>query len=154
MAKSWKPKPLKSFPSFKIPKMADPFKMPKEPKQELLPHIITEYEKELITELCPAIKEKNLIKFWYEDKDKNFADWRIVEPHLIGQTNYKHENIWLVGWFIPTPQQIIMGHEQGWGNYILDEVKSVSILEQQYRATRLHYNRNDSRMELIYCATL
>lgn len=57
------------------------------------PHIITEYEKELIKDLCPIIKNKQLIKFYYSDNSSNFEDWRIVEPHLIGVSNTKQENI-------------------------------------------------------------
>lgn len=143
----------KAFQPYMPPKFPDPFKMPKEPKPELPPHIMTEYERQLIETLCPAINNKQLIKFWYDDKEIDFADWRLVEPHLIGQTNYKHENIWLVGWFLPTPEQLLNGHEAKWGNYILDNVTKVEILDRQYCFTRPGYNKNDKRMKTIYCAT-
>lgn len=142
MAKLWKPKPYKPIAPFKTP------------KPEPTPHVMTEYERQLIQRLCPAIKSKHLIRFWYLDKTTKFEGWRLVEPHLIGQTNYKHENIWLVGWFLPTTEQMLQGHEAKWGNYILDDISKEEILEQQYRFTRPLYNRNDKRMATIYCATL
>jgi hypothetical protein len=122
--------------------------------KEVAPHIITHYERGLITQLSPAITNKHLIKFWYEDHTTDFIGWRLMEPHLIGQTKFKHANIWLVGWFLPTPQQVIEGREAKWGNYILDDVKQLQILPEQFKLTRPLYNRNDSRMIKIFCATL
>lgn len=153
MAKSWKPRLPKAFQPYKPPKPFDPFKMPKEPKEEPKPHVMTEYERQLIQKLCPVIKNKQYIRFWYNDKTTNFEGWRLVEPHLIGQTKYKHANIWLVGWFLPTPEQMIEEHEEKWGNYILDDISKVEILDQKYRFTRPQYNNNDKRMSTIYCAT-
>lgn len=153
MAKSWKPKLPKAFQPYKPPKPFDPFKLPKEPKEEPKPHIMTEYERQLIQKLCPVIKNKQLIRFWYDDKTTDFTGWRLVEPHLIGQTKYKAANIWLVGWFLPTTEQMLEGHEAKWGNYILDDISKVEILDQRYQFTRPLYNRDDKRMTTIYCAT-
>jgi hypothetical protein len=111
------------------------------------------YEKELIRMLIPVIAEKRLIKFWYEDRTTNFSDWRIIEPHLIGQVIYKTENVWFSGWFLPTENQVWEGHQQDWGNYILDDVKKIEILDSTYRLTRPRYNPRDKRMKLIFCAT-
>jgi hypothetical protein len=108
MAKSWKPKLPKAFQPYKPPKPFDPFKLPKEPKEEPKPHVMTEYERQLIQKLCPVIKNKNLIRFWYVDRTTDFADWRLIEPHLIGQTKYKAANIWLSGWFLPTQEQMLV----------------------------------------------
>lgn len=121
---------------------------------EVHPHIITEYEKELIKFLCPIIQNKQLIKFYYSDISENFDDWRIVEPHLIGVRNTKEEKIWLSAWFLPTKVQMLQGHRQDWKNYILDDVKKIEVLEQRYNHTRQKYNPKDSRMKSIYCATV
>lgn len=162
MAKSWKPKTPKAFqpwkPSkmvdtFKMPKFSDPYKLPKEPKFVESSHVMTLYERELIKMLTPIVVGKRLIRFWYEDKTTGFSDWRIIEPHLIGQVVYKSENIWLTGWFSPTENQIFEGHFPDWGNYILDNVKKVEILDMTYRLTRPLYNPKDKRMKHIYCAT-
>ena len=162
MAKSWKPKLPNAFQPWKPPKQVDPFKMPKfpdpfkplkEPKIVEPPHVMTIYEDRLIRELCPVIRNKQLIKFWYNDKTTDFEGWRLIEPHLIGQTKYKAANIWLVGWFLPTTQQLIEGREEKWGNYILDDVSKLEILPQKYRYTRPLYNPHDKRMTTIFCAT-
>jgi|CXWL01.1.fsa_nt_gi hypothetical protein len=153
MAKSWKPKLPKAYQPYKPPKPFDPFKLPKE-KKEIQPHIITLYEKELIRILTPAIENKKLIKFWYEDTTTDFKDWRIVEPHLIGQTKYKTANVILSAWFLPTPIQRMQGHEPDWKTYILDNVKKLQILAETYPATRPGYNPNDKTMIKIFCRTL
>ncbi len=115
--------------------------------------MITAKERELIRLLTPAIKARNLIKFWYNDTTKDFEDWRIIEPVSIGQTKFKAANILLTGWFLPTQQQRIWGHDEKWGNYILDNIHKVEILEQKYGFARLGYNAKDSRMVTIFCAT-
>lgn len=153
MAKSWKPKLPKKVQPYKPPKPFDTFKLPKAKKEEPMPHIITEYERQLIQKLCPVIKKKQLIRFWYDDKTTDFSGWRHVEPHLIGQTKYKHANIWLVGWFLPTSEQLLGGHEEKWGNYILNDISKLEIIDKRYRFVRHLYNRNDKRMTNIYCAT-
>ena len=76
-----------------------------------------------------------------------------IEPHLIGQTKYKAANIWLVGWFLPTEEQIIEGHDEKWGNYILDGVSRIEVLPNRYRMPRMGYNPRDKRMISIFCAT-
>ncbi|RYE26855.1 MAG: hypothetical protein EOP45_03045, partial [Sphingobacteriaceae bacterium] len=101
--------------SFKPFKSSGPFK---EPKKEPLPHIITEHEKHLIALLKPVIQQRQLIKFWYNDTENKLEEWRTIEPHLIGQTKYKAANIWLVGWFIPTLEQIEQDQQEKWGSYI------------------------------------
>jgi len=121
--------------------------------KEIIPHVITQKERELIRLLCPAIKARHLIKFWYDDTTKDFEDWRIIEPVSIGQTKFKAANILLTGWFLPTMEQRIQGHEEKWGNYILDDIHKVEILDQRYRAPRFGYNPRDSRMTTIFCAT-
>ncbi len=123
-----------------------------EPKPEAQPHVMTVKELQLIELLKPAIKNKNLIRFWYSDTDSNTEDWRIVEPHLIGQTKYKAANIWLVAWFLPTTEQLIDGLEEKWGNYNLTEVDRVEILDRTFRNPRPMYNPKDKRMSTIYCA--
>ena len=55
MAKSWKPKLPKAFQPYKPPKPFDPFKLPKEPKEEPKPHVMTEYERQLIQAVIVAI---------------------------------------------------------------------------------------------------
>src|SRR5260221_7838361 len=129
MAKNWKPKP------FKLP---DPFKPLKEktPKER---HVMTEYERKLIPILCGYIKKKQVIQFWYEDTTKKFNDWRIVEPHLIGELKTTG-NIILSGWFEPTGIQIAAGENSKWGNYILGNISKISGLNQIFRFSRSGYN--------------
>ncbi len=167
MAKGWKVPKIKGIQPYKPPKFKDPFKNifkdpfkdmfkePKEPKIKEM-HSVTLYEKNVAEILYPAIKAKRLVKFYYIDKTKDYEDWRIVEPHLIGELKTTG-NIILSGWYLPTQQQIIQyGETEKWGNYILGnvDIKRIEILEQTFSFTRFGYNRNDSRMKIIHCRTL
>lgn len=122
-------------------------------REEQIPHIITEYEKDLIKGLTPVIKNRQLIKFWYEDTDADYDDWRIVEPHLIGQHKYKSANIMLVAWFLPTEEQIMYDHIEDWKQYNLMAISKIEILDKVYTNCRPFYNPLDKRMKTIFCAT-
>jgi predicted DNA-binding transcriptional regulator YafY len=106
---------------------------------------------EIITTLCKAIKEKKVIKFYYDDKYSSFKDWRIVEPYLIG--NHKSTgNSTLVGWFLSTTEQSQNDHPEDWGNYLIDRIKNLQILDKTFLGTRPNYNPNDKRMKIIHCS--
>ena len=166
MAKSWKPKIPKAFQPYKPPKIKDPFKdymkgfaLPKEPKfkepkvKEM--HSVTLYEKQVQTILCKAISEKYLVMFWYTDKEKDYEDWRIVEPYLIGELK-STGNIILSGWYLPTQEQH-MEYDviEGWGNYILGniDIKQIEIMDKKFQFPKFGYNPNDKRMSIIHCRT-
>ena len=123
------------------------------PKPEIVPHVITLKEQGLISVLTNPIREKQLIRFWYEDSEKNFSDWRLVEPYLIGQTKFKAAKIMLVAYFLPSPSQRLQGHDQGWRIYNLDLLERLEVLPERY-ARRFEYKPKDSRMVKIFCATL
>ena len=110
------------------------------------------HEAHLIAVINNAIKSKNLIRFWYEDKTSNFKDWRIIEPHSVGLTKNKNPEIWLTGWFVPTTAQSFNNHVEGWGNYILNNIENIGIMDNIFLKPRPNYNRNDKRMARIYCS--
>lgn len=118
---------------------------------------MTPLEVSHITTVCPAIKSKKLIKFWYSDKTKDRVGWRKVEPHQIGQfrkEKSKDESIVLTGWFLPTEEQLKMGWIEKWGNYILERMNDVEVLNESYKCTREGYNPTDEkRMSIVFCAT-
>jgi predicted DNA-binding transcriptional regulator YafY len=110
----------------------------------------TSKQQQIEDTLCKAIQGKKLIKFFYDDKYSSFSDWRIVEPHLIGD-HKSTGNTTLVAWFLPTPQQLANGHSEGWGNYVINRIQDLQILEKTFQNTRPAYNPNDKRMKAIYC---
>jgi hypothetical protein len=122
-------------------------------KNQDIPHVMTTHERGLIEKLTPVIKDKQLVRFWYNDATSDFEGWRLVEPHLIGQTKYKTANILLLGWFLPTQEQLYVGHEAKWGNYIMEGISKLEILDQKYTRSRQGYNPQDKRMTKIFCAT-
>jgi len=105
---------------------------------------------DILNTLCTAIDEKKQVKFYYDDKYSDFTDWRIVEPHLVGD-HKSTGNTTLVAWFLPTQQQSAKGHTEEWGNYLLDRIESLQILNKTFQRTRPKYNPNDSRMNTIHC---
>ena len=118
---------------------------------------MTTTEKKIIDLLCPAIKEKKLIKFWYADKTEDKIGWRTIEPHQIGKLKKeksKDESIILTGWFLPTDEQIWKGWDENWKNYILERISKIEILDETYKLTRDGYQPEDKkRMSIVYCAT-
>lgn len=114
-------------------------------------------ERNLIDLLCPAIKDKRLIKFWYNDKTDDKIGWRKIEPHQIGKLKpekSKDQSIILTGWFLPDETQIWNGWDENWKNYILERISKVEILDETYNLTRDGYNPKDQkRMSIVYCAT-
>lgn len=118
---------------------------------------MTQYERNLIDIICPAIKAKKLVRFWYNDKTEDKIDWRIIEPHQIGKLRpekSKDESIILTGWFLPTQDQVWKCWDENWKNYIVERISKVEILEQSYRLTRMGYQPEDKkRMSIVYCAT-
>ncbi len=100
--------------------------------------------------ICTAINEKKLIKFYYADKYSDFKDWRLVEPHLIGDNKTTNNTI-LVAWFIPTLEQSVSGHPSEWGNYLIDRIQKLQMIDKTFDVTRPHYNPKDKRMKIIYC---
>ncbi len=107
-------------------------------------------KQDILNTLCTAISEKKQVKFYYDDKYSDFTDWRVVEPHLVGD-HKSTGNTTLVAWFLPTQQQSEKGHTEEWGNYLLDRIESLQILNKTFQRTRQKYNPNDSRMSTIHC---
>lgn len=101
--------------------------------------------------LCKAIQQKKLVKFFYSDKYSDFADWRIVEPYLIGE-HKTTGNTTLVAWFLATETQVASGHSEIWGNYLIDRIQNLEILDKTFQKTRPSYNPNDKRMKTISCS--
>ncbi len=111
---------------------------------------INTQNQDVLNKLCLAINNKNLVRFYYKDKYSDNEDWRIVEPHLVGNHN-STGNIILVGWSIPTSNQLKLGNREKWGNYIIDRIKSIEVLDTKFIILRNKYNPNDSRMSNIFC---
>lgn len=109
-------------------------------------------KQDILNTLCTAISEKKLVKFYYDDKYSDFTDWRTVEPHLVGD-HKSTGNTTLVAWFLPTQQQSSNGHPKEWGNYLIDRIQSLQIIETTFQKTRPKYNPQDSRMSTIHCST-
>ena len=119
---------------------------------------MTQLERNIIDLLCPATKEKKMIKFWYSDKHEDKTGWRKVEPHQIVKFRPRKEggieSIVLTGWFLPTDEQIWKGWDERWGNYILERISKIEILDEAYKLTREGYKPEDKkRSSIVYCAT-
>jgi hypothetical protein len=68
-------------------------------------------QKQILDKVCKAIKQKKLIKFFYESKKTKRKDWRTIEPYLVGM--YKsNKSFFVSGWFLPSKEQIIERQEK------------------------------------------
>jgi hypothetical protein len=105
---------------------------------------MTPKEKAVMEKICPAIKEKKLIKFWYDDKTEDKRGWRIVEPHQIVKLKPKAvgsaESNVMFAWFLPTDEQMMNEWSEGWKQYLLERIDRIEILDQKYSFTRIGYD--------------
>lgn len=115
---------------------------------------MTENETLVYPIISQAVIQKQQLVFWYEDTTDKTEDFRHVEPHLIGR-HKDTGNIQLSAWFRATRVQQLNGMTSGWRLYNLDEIdySKITVLDTLYKHTRHKYNPQDSRMDIIYCAT-
>ncbi|MEJ0054448.1 MAG: WYL domain-containing protein [Bacteroidota bacterium] len=110
---------------------------------------MTPQEQQLIDVICPAIQNKQLIRFWYLNATNGLRDWRTVEPHIIGQIPRKH--IQLSAWFIPTPEQAMVGQKENWRTYTLRNISDVQVLDKFFINPRSDFQPSGYGMKDIFC---
>jgi len=82
--------------------------------------------------LCNAINSHQLVRFWYEDSTPGF---RIVEPHKVAHNELNH--LVLTAWFLAGESASQRGEAEGWREYLLDDISSLTVLEAQFQPSRL-----------------
>jgi len=90
----------------------------------------------LIKKLCRAIKQKQVIKFYYESRTNQNKDWRIVEPYMVG-IRKGNGNIFLTGWFIPSADQILQNQKLGQKQYLIDQIKKFTMLSRHFNTIKI-----------------
>ena len=93
------------------------------------------------TEICDAIKNKNLIEFYYD------GCWRIVEPHTFG-VNKKGNEV-LSAFQVDGKSNSI--NIPDWGLFKISKLSSLKVLSTTFSGPRSEYNPNSDRMSKIYC---
>ena len=91
------------------------------------------------TILFQAIKNRNLVKFYY-----NFGSnpgYRTVEPYMIACNKANHHC--LSAWFLSGSSESNEG--EGWREYILLGISSISVLEQTFSQQRTGYNPEEGK---------
>lgn len=89
--------------------------------------------------IVKAIKNKNVIKFYYED------GIRIVEPHCYGITtanNYGLRAYQVDGYS--------SSGKMGWKMYDLGKARDIEILDKSFHDSRLDYKKGDKGMIEIF----
>lgn len=91
----------------------------------------------LITE---AIKNKYLLEFTYNNK------LRVVEPYTFGESTKGNDTL--------SAYQVDGGSNSskdlGWRQFIIDDIKNLTLSDEKFEIIRNGYNPNDSRMSHIY----
>lgn len=93
------------------------------------------------TEICKAIKNRNIIEFYYD------GGIRIIEPYCYGI----HKN---TGNEVLRAFQVEGYSESGilgWKFFELKKISRINITNRQFKVQRQEYNPNDSDMTIIYC---
>ena len=95
--------------------------------------------------LCGAISQMRLIRFWYDDPAPGY---RIVEPHMVAYN--RRNNLALSGWFLGGESA---SGGQGWREYLLENISSLSVLEEQFAQPRPGYKRDGGKtFHNVQCA--
>ena len=79
--------------------------------------------------LCGAIQQMRLVQFWYDGGN------RTVEPHMVAVNEAGH--VALSAWFVSGYSE--SGGGQGWREYLLSEIGSLSVLNDQFSGPRPGY---------------
>jgi hypothetical protein len=92
------------------------------------------------SQICNAIRGKNLIQFHYNGFD------RLVEPHCYGVTTAGNEGLraFQVGGYSNSG-------EMGWKMFDLGLAFDIVMLDQTFLAPRPGYKKGDKGMSTIYC---
>ncbi|MBN2571626.1 MAG: hypothetical protein JXA68_05820 [Ignavibacteriales bacterium] len=94
----------------------------------------------MITDICTAIKNKQLLKFYYEGGN------RTVEPHCYGITTAGNEG--LRGFQIDGYSS---SGKMGWKMFDLSKANDMVILNESFNNPRMGYRKGDKGMSSIYC---
>ena len=91
--------------------------------------------------LCEAIATRRLVEFRYDGMT------RVVEPYTVGvlSTGNTALSAWHVRGFSESR------HVPKWRLFTLENMGSVTILEEVFVGPHSGYNPRDSRMKRIYC---
>lgn len=91
--------------------------------------------------ICEAINNRRLLTFSYDGYN------RTVEPHTCGNDKKGHEAL--------RAYQIGGGSESGeyigWKIFHVNEMRNISMLQEQFNGPRQEFNRNDSAFSYIRC---
>ena len=93
------------------------------------------------TTICQAIREKRLIQFHYD------GDTRVVEPHMVASNEAGHYA--LSGWFVRGYSKT---GGQGWREYLLSDISSLSVLNETFTGARQGYNPSGGKkFPTVFC---
>jgi len=93
-------------------------------------------------QICDAIKERQLIRFYYEEHQ------RIVQPHTYGihkDTGNEVLRAYQVGGYSSS------GNIPGWRLYIVSKISNIEITDEIFENSAPGYRKNDSAMSYIFC---
>ena len=79
--------------------------------------------------LCDAIKNRQLVKFYYEH------GMRVVEPHMVAYDEYEH--LTLSAWFLRGHSNSDAG--QGWRHYLVKDISQLEVLPETFAGPRDGY---------------
>jgi len=99
------------------------------------------------TMLCGAIGNKNLVRFFYSGDDT--PGYRTVEPHMVAYN--RKDALALSAWYLSGASESQAG--PGWREYLLSEISSVTVLEEQFPGPRPGYKPDGGKkFHNVQCA--
>ena len=96
--------------------------------------------------ICAAIGERKLFQFYYGGDAA--PGIRVVEPHMVAYN--RRENLVLSAWYLSGATE---SGGQGWREYLLSEMTSVSVLATQFGGPRPGYKPDGGKtFHNVQCA--
>ena len=95
-------------------------------------------KEKLIKEICKAIKQKQVIQFYYKDTTKAKEGIRIVEPYILGIKNKGKGNLYLAALPLTGEFKIKGPVKKQLGHYLLSEIKQLEILHQKFTSIKVN----------------
>jgi predicted DNA-binding transcriptional regulator YafY len=96
--------------------------------------------------ICEAIRTQRLISFYYTGD--TIPGNRTVEPHMLAYN--EADNLSLSAWLVAGTSQ---SGGQGWREYLLESISSVTVLDAPFRGTRPGYNpTGGKKFHSVRCA--
>ena len=102
---------------------------------------MTKDEKKLADIICQAIKDHNILWFYYESKSGSY--WRQVDPYILAIKDEGKGNIFFTGYVHPSAERKTPSINDDQGQYLLHKIDTArfKVLDETFDELKLDYEK-------------